>query len=73
MGKAWCEVEVLAQLQPFPSDWLFRRVVRRAAGMASSKRFELLTERVALGLLAFGRLEDGEVRGVLRDAEREIA
>ena len=66
MGKPRREVEELAELQRFPTDWLFRRLLRRARGLVSSERFDLLLERVTYELLAFGRLEEREVREVLR-------
>ena len=68
LGRAWREVEELAELQRFPPDWLFRRLLRRTRGLVSSEKFDRLLERVSYELLAFGRLEDGELREVLRNA-----
>ena len=66
LARAWREVEELAELQRLPNDWLFRRLLRRARGLVSSERFDPLLERVTYELLAFGRLEEDELREVLR-------
>ena len=73
LARAWREVEELAELQRYPTDWLFRRLLRRARGLVSSGKFDLLLERVTYEPLAFGRLGEREVREVLRNAERKTA
>ena len=73
LARAWREVGELAELQRYPTDWLFRRLLRRARGLVASRKFDLLLERVTYELLAFGRLEEAELRDVLRDAKREVA